>query len=355
MRELVVQIDAWLPDGAPTSSRSMSPSPTSPPHDVPVYWWSNIAVPETAGDRVLAPADAAFRFDYSRTLRRVADAGRRRRRPQLPGPVRPRGRLLLRPPASLPARGSRPSTADGYGLLQTSSPRLRGRKLFVWGTGRGGRHWQEWLSPRGGAYLEIQAGLARTQLEHLPLPAGERWSWLETYGPLQLDRRRRARALVAAVTAVTTELAGRRLVRRQVEIGLGLRGPARSPSGSSGPPGGARWRSADGRATGKCGPTCRGTPFAERRPGARAAAVARPPRGSSTRLGRHRRPPATRPPRAGGSLLEYAAGPYAALQRGVARWAGGDRLGAVDAWEQSLRDQPSAIGWRNVAVAYAAR
>jgi hypothetical protein len=53
------------------------------------------------------------------------------------------------------------------------------------------------------------------------------------------------------------------------------------------------------------------------------------------------------------SLLEFAAGPFAALQRGVARWAGGDRLGAVDAWEQSLRDQPSAIGWRNLAVAYA--
>lgn len=37
------------------------------------------------------------------------------------------------------------------------------------------------------AYLEIQAGLARTQLEHLPMPARSSWSWTEGYGLLAAD------------------------------------------------------------------------------------------------------------------------------------------------------------------------
>jgi hypothetical protein len=35
-------------------------------------------------------------------------------------------------------------------------------------------------------YAEIQAGLARTQFEHLPMPAEASWSWTEAYGPLQV-------------------------------------------------------------------------------------------------------------------------------------------------------------------------
>ena len=50
--------------------------------------------------------------------------------------------------------------ADGHGLVQTSTDTLRGRKLFLWGSGRGGRRWQEWLTEPGTAgYAEIQAGL----------------------------------------------------------------------------------------------------------------------------------------------------------------------------------------------------
>ena len=53
---------------------------------------------------------------------------------------------------------------SGHGLLQCSTKRLFGRKLFVWGMAQGGRHWNEWLSEKGSAYIEIQAGLAHTQL-----------------------------------------------------------------------------------------------------------------------------------------------------------------------------------------------
>jgi tetratricopeptide (TPR) repeat protein len=77
--------------------------------------------------------------------------------------------------------------AQGKGLVQTSTSRLRGRKFFVWGMGPGGRRWQEFLSVPGGAHMEIQAGLARTQHECLPMPAMAEWSWLEAYGLMEAD------------------------------------------------------------------------------------------------------------------------------------------------------------------------
>ena len=256
-------------------------------------------------------------------------------------------------PASTPRPWITALDGDGYGLLQTSSPRLRGRKLFVWGTGPGGRHWQEWLSPRGGTYLEIQAGLARTQLEHLPLPAGERWSWLETYGPLQLTADSAHGDWSSAVAATTARLSrDDAWFAEQERIGLELVDRPR-----------------DGPAAASLRLGCaRGTPTDEHRRGvARPARHAPSPRriwgpsssrGSTSSTGRRpawdgSAPTSYQTAPGWRALLEYAAGPYAALQRGVARWAGGDRLGAVDAWEQSLRDQPSAVGWRNVAVAYA--
>jgi hypothetical protein len=96
--------------------------------------------------------------------------------------------------------------ADGLGLGQSSTALLRGRKCFLWGQGTGGRNWQRFLSglseghmpPTTGAaraagceaaegYIEIQAGLGRTQNEYLRMPAHARWSWTETYGLFQAN------------------------------------------------------------------------------------------------------------------------------------------------------------------------
>ncbi|NEA73966.1 DUF5107 domain-containing protein [Streptomyces sp. SID13588] len=186
LRDLPFQIDMWLPEDSDflyVGVRIRNPHHRT----VPVYWWSNIAVPETDGTRVLAPADEAWHFGYARSLRRV--------------PV-PEGDGT---DVTYPTRSEHPAdyfyevaegnrrwvTAlddAGQGLVQTSTDRLRGRKLFLWGNGRGGRRWQQWLTEPGtGGYLEIQAGLARTQLEHIPMEAGAEFSWLEAYGPLAAD------------------------------------------------------------------------------------------------------------------------------------------------------------------------
>ncbi|MGA4668922.1 DUF5107 domain-containing protein [Propionibacteriaceae bacterium Y1923] len=181
--ELVWQVDVWLSEDATALVVHVT---LANPHreDRPVYWWSNIAVPQVEGGRVLVEADSAFHFGYVATLHRV------------PVPVH-QGVDITRPDQArhsgdyfFETRGEHPWIAavdgQGRGLLHASTPRLTSRKLFVWGTGSGGNSWQRWLSGGEGAYLEIQAGLAATQLEHLRLPAGETWSWTETYTGLDL-------------------------------------------------------------------------------------------------------------------------------------------------------------------------
>ncbi|MEE4495281.1 DUF5107 domain-containing protein [Streptomyces sp. BE230] len=186
LRDLPFQVDLWLPEDSDflhVGVRIRNPHE----HPAPVYWWSNIAVPEGERTRVLAPADEAWHFGYERTLNRVP-------MPETGGVDRT---YPLR--SDFPADyfyevpdGARRWIASldehGRGLVQTSTDLLRGRKLFLWGSGPGGRRWQEWLTEPGTTgYAEIQAGLARTQLEHVPLEPGGEFSWLESYGPLAAD------------------------------------------------------------------------------------------------------------------------------------------------------------------------
>ncbi len=186
IRQVPYQIDAYLPDGSPVlfvRIRILNPHD----HVVPMYWWSNIAVPETPTTRVVVPADEAYSFGYGGGgLRRVGI-------PKIKGVditytthVQRSADFFFHVPD-----GQRPWIAaldeQGRGLIQTSTARLKGRKLFLWGMGAGGRRWQTFLSKPGHAYIEIQAGLARTQLEHIPMPAKAEWAWLEAYGLMEAD------------------------------------------------------------------------------------------------------------------------------------------------------------------------
>lgn len=181
IRGITFSLDAWLPDG----SRVLYVAPRlTNPHEVevPTYWWSTIATPELPGGRVLVPADEVFVHSYPSGQLSPAS---------LPTYD---GFDLTYPQQSQSANGfffklhadHRPwiaaLNADGQGLVQTSTRRLFGRKLWVWGMASGGRRWNEFLSVPGSAYIEIQAGLARTQDECLPFPARAQWSWVETYG-----------------------------------------------------------------------------------------------------------------------------------------------------------------------------
>ena len=111
----------------------------------------------------------------------------------------------------------RRGTGRRRGLVQTSTAQLRGRKLFLWGAAAGGRHWQEWLCGPGRRYLEIQAGLATTQLEHLRLEGGAEISWAEAYAPIEAAPATVHGSWPAALTEVAELVAGRCRTRRSSE------------------------------------------------------------------------------------------------------------------------------------------
>ncbi len=193
-KSLFWQIDFYLPEGSPALiafTRVVNPNA----EPVPMYWWTNIAVPELKGQRVLAPAKKAIfmhapgsgnGFGYSDL-------------PKLPSLKGRDGTYSLNYPfanefffqcdqAEMPWEAA--LGPDGYGLVEASTARLRYRKMFCWGDHPGGRHWQSFLSQPGMAYLEIQAGLAPTQLHGLVMPGKTAWDWTEVFGALQVDTKR---------------------------------------------------------------------------------------------------------------------------------------------------------------------
>ncbi len=185
IRGIPFQMDFYLPDDRPVLLARMR---VRNPHSsvVPMYWWSNIAVPEADDVRVLVPAREAINYGYDHCLRRV--------------PVPRLDDRDVSYSANLDGAvdffyciegEQRPwiTAVDGTGrgLFHASTSRLKGRKLFAWGRGPGGGRWQEFLSGGGPDYIELQAGLARTQGECLPMPAHAEWEWLEAYGTAEVD------------------------------------------------------------------------------------------------------------------------------------------------------------------------
>lgn len=179
--------DAWLPE----DSRLLFIRPrieNTSDHDVWTYWWSNIAVAYTDGMRVIAPAEKTFvnyadenhyyldftdvpvdkgvDFSYPKNVKIAQD-------------------FFFYIPDGDP-KWIAAVDEKGVGMMQCSTRNLLGRKLFVWGDSHGGDNWKNFLSDgTNNGYVEIQAGLARTQLEHIPLKAGSVYTWTEAYGALE--------------------------------------------------------------------------------------------------------------------------------------------------------------------------
>ena len=352
IRQVVYQVDCWLPDGSPAlvvAVRIVNPND----HAVPMYWWSNIAVPESPDVRVIVPGEAAWRFDETATVSLVdlpvADGTDRTYPAASPGAADYFVRL---DPTRRPWVAA--VDADGFGLVQSSTPELRGRKLFVWGASTGGRHWQEWLSPLGGRYLEIQAGLLRTQLEHVAMPARAEWSWVETYGAVEADpgivhgpdwaaaQEAVERSLVASVPDAWLE--GRRVEATR----LAEKAPAELLHTGSG------WGALELRARGAGGLDRRATPFPTESLGPEQAAWT-----SLLDTGRLPAADPAAPP------MSYLVHPGWAdrlersdaddwltwLHRGVARHHAGDVDQAAVAWHRSVEAAPNAWALRNLAVA----
>ncbi|XVV38077.1 DUF5107 domain-containing protein [Streptomyces sp. CA-100214] len=330
LRDLPFQVDLWLPEGSDFLYVGVR---VRNPHErpVPTYWWSNIAVPEDR--RVLAPADDAYHFGYERRLRRVPV-------PEYDGTDRtyPLNSTYAADYFYDVPDGRRRWIAaldeHGHGLAQTSTDVLRGRKLFVWGTGPGGRRWQEWLTEPGtGGYCEIQAGLARTQLEHVRLDAESELSWLEAYGPLE--------ATPDGDWHTVLRGAEERLESALPRAGVDAAYEAWRAHADTEPgerlATGSGWGALEALRAGWKLP---GTPFGEETLGEEQEPWLHLLRtGTLPESGRHEPPGSTLVARPWRDMLETtAATPLAEYHLGVAQWHGDDRAQAVRSWERGLKN-----------------
>lgn len=155
--------------------------------EVYMYWWSNIAVDETPDTRVISPCSKSFWCAYEEGAYYLGNAEI---------PVNEgvdvtytmnleRSRDFFYKISENEKKWITAVDETGYGLIHMSTPELTGRKVFAWGEGEGGKHWNEWLSDCGKKYIEIQAGILKTQLEYFPMAAKATLSWTEGYGAFQ--------------------------------------------------------------------------------------------------------------------------------------------------------------------------
>lgn len=177
VRGIYYQMDFWLEENC-----LMVAVRIENPNDevVPMYWWSNMATPEFEGGRVIVPASDAYNNSDGIGIKK--------------SPIPIDGGIDVSYPQNIPdtidyfydidlheQKFIANVNADGYGLLQWSSHNLKGRKLFSWGHRKGSKHWQKMLTDKAGDYVEIQAGLGKTQYECLPMPPKTSWSFIECY------------------------------------------------------------------------------------------------------------------------------------------------------------------------------
>ncbi|GHV84983.1 hypothetical protein AGMMS50230_05910 [Spirochaetia bacterium] len=181
----------------------------------PLYWWTNTAVPQTPGVRVFSAADEVIYIVPDTGAVKTMAGGRLPDLPVLPGKdasypalsdysneyffQNDRACGSLREPDSRKLPWESAVYEDGYAFGEISTAPLLYRKMFCWGSGRGGRRWQDFLTlPEikpltpagpllGETYLEVQAGLAPTQLHTADIAAGETLDWVQAFAALNMD------------------------------------------------------------------------------------------------------------------------------------------------------------------------
>lgn len=180
IRRVAWQMDFWLEEGCPYLKCRMRIVNESA-EVIPMYWWSNMAVPEYEHGHITVPASEAY-----------AGTGIECRKVSLPVVEGVDVSEYQKIPRSIDYFFNIPEDApkyivnvnkEGKGLLQFSTKRLQGRKLFSWGKNTASDHWQEFLTKDAGRYVEIQAGLGKTQYGCIPMAPHTAWEWMECYGP----------------------------------------------------------------------------------------------------------------------------------------------------------------------------
>ena len=207
IRGVVYQMDFWLDEHFPALNCHMSVN-NSTMDVVPMYWWTNIASPLYPGGRLLVPGHKAYTYDRG-TIVKV----------EIPEPEQgvnvsnyetiPISKdffFELDPGAP---RWIVNADCQGRGMLHTSTARLQSRKLFVWGQQPGSHHWQRYLTDQAGDYIELQAGLGKTQYGCIPMAPNTTWEWTERFESIDLTEEQREMSFDMAAASISCQLVGR--------------------------------------------------------------------------------------------------------------------------------------------------
>ncbi|MCI1746907.1 MAG: DUF5107 domain-containing protein [Acidipropionibacterium sp.] len=213
MNGLFWQIDFRMPEGRGVLEahvRVVNPSDI----DVPLYWWTNTAIPQDAGTRVFSGtpeviyADSAARVAWvqgrgwplnARSLAKAPNYFGHATLPwftqsgrafdaSYPGNFDFSSEYFFQTPFTERTPWEAAWQSDGQLFVERSTLPLRFRKMFCWGDHPGGRWWRDYLSEPGrGDYVELQAGLAPTQLHGYTLEAQDELEFTQVFGGSRLD------------------------------------------------------------------------------------------------------------------------------------------------------------------------
>jgi len=188
-KECVWQADFHLPTGSHqlySHIRVMNPGK----NDTTTYWWTNIAIPEDGGTRVLSSSDMVVVVcdEEGLTYEKLPFLSVMPGDLSYPSNASRSFDYFFQPDEGVSTTWEGGVNKDGYTFYDRSTAPLVYHKMFCWGNHRAGYRWQEFLSRgREGDYIEIQAGYARSQLHDKAFPAGSVLEWTQCYGGTKLD------------------------------------------------------------------------------------------------------------------------------------------------------------------------
>lgn len=204
MKRLFVQMDFHLPDDAKAVYVKVTIHNLDK-EEKSMYWWTNIAIQATKGLRVFSGTEDVIYLDpdsISDNTNPIRVFGRTKLPflPTLPGkdssyPANATysNEFFFQNPANADNCWSAGVYEDGRLFYEASTLPLRFRKMFCWGSHEGGQRWCEYLANKEeGNYVELQAGLAPTQLNSIYIPGCTSWSFTQAIGETRLSETAKA-------------------------------------------------------------------------------------------------------------------------------------------------------------------
>jgi len=182
-KECVFQIDFMLPkDSRCLYSHVKVTNPND--EDTTTYWWTNAAIPEDGKTRVLSSSEQVIavcggNLTYEKMPHLSVMDG------DLSYPINASRSFdyFFQPEGNVVSMWESAVNRDGYAFYERSTCPLIYRKMFCWGNHRGGKRWQEYLSDdKHGDYIELQAGIARSQMHDKLFPAKSSIEWTQCFG-----------------------------------------------------------------------------------------------------------------------------------------------------------------------------